>query len=206
MKAFVVLALLASVAPAAADETAPSPAPPPSALPTEPPPPNRSHKHQFGVDVTAGSGYRVVFRYPESTTCGGTVGATTCNDRLKTWLDLKIFFGFTDNFELVVENRFGLEKDFTATNQFMLMPGIRVYPSGKDPFKFFLQVQGVFDYTDPNGTSPTRYDWGVHEANGFQWDFLKWAGAYLQISETFMFVRNFSFQFEIGGGLEGRFP
>jgi hypothetical protein len=168
---------------------------------------NRSHRHQVGFDVTAGSGYRVIFKYEVVRACSNDPKqSTTCTDRLPTWLDVKVFYAFTDNFEVVLEQRFGLEKDFNNTNQLLFMPGIRIYPSGRDAFKFFLQIQGVFDFTEPGNNNWARYDFGLHEANGFQWDFIKWAGVYLQISETFTFLRSFIFQFEGGLGLEGRFP
>jgi hypothetical protein len=179
---------------------------------------------QAGIGVTVGSGYRVMFKYGQTnsdngqqTYCGpptidsqGNV-PNTCTGRIPTWLDLKVFFGVSNYVDLVVEQRLGLEtgisSDFTTNRTLVLMPGIRIYPS--DPmkaFKFSVQIQGVFDFTDPGLSNLRRYDFGLHEANGFQWDFLKWMGAYLQISETFTFYRSFTFQIEGGGGIEGRFP
>lgn len=173
---------------------------------------DRSHRLQAGVGVTVGSGYRVQFKYSEAGSCGQNDEQTqkprnSCSDRLPTWLDLKIFFGVSHAVELIVEQRFSLEKNFTTNTQFMLMPGIRVYAEGaRKEFKFFVQLQGIFDYSNPGAFSGTRFDYGFHEANGFQWDFLKWMGAYFQISESFLFARSFTFQIEAGLGVEGRFP
>ena len=210
---------------AASAATADEPSPPPQAIPpasaslTAPPDDpdpkasdDRTHRFQGGLGVTVGSGYRVIFRYGDTKTCGTNdpqsgAPTSTCSGRLPTWLDAKLFFGVAHSVDLVIEQRFGLEADFTLNRQFMLMPGIRVYASDPHkPFKFFVQIQGVFDYSDPSTISDKRFDFGIHEANGFQWDFLKWMGAYLQISETFEFYRGIDFQIEGGLGLEGRFP
>jgi hypothetical protein len=177
------------------------PAPPPARNPDD-----RSHYHQFGLAVTAGTGYRVMFKYSSATTCNGVDGNTTCYYRSPAFLDAKAFFGVSKSVDLVVEQRFGLETDFFSNHDLLLMPGIRVYPDASQAFKFYVQIQLVIDLSDPGNTSPNRYDFGFHEANGFQWDFLRWGGAYLQISETFGFVRSFNFQLEAGIGVEGRFP
>ncbi len=209
--AFASLILLASL-PAAADEAPSDPVAPRD---------NFSHRLQAGVGVTVGSGYRVMFKYGDKNNSGQTTScgqldsegrpATTCTGRISTWLDAKLFFGVSSSVDVVIEQRIGLESgmagDFTAGRMFVLMPGIRVYPTdGTKSFKFFVQIQPVFDFTDPGASNLRGYDIGLHEANGFQWDFLKWMGAYLQISETFEFVRAFTFQLEGGGGIEGRFP
>src|SRR5438128_7038543 len=74
---------------------------------------DHSHRLQFGVAVTVGSGYRVLFKYDTAGTCGDP-GHATCYGRVPTWLDLKAFFGVSRYIDLVVEQRFGLESDFTA--------------------------------------------------------------------------------------------
>jgi hypothetical protein len=168
-------------------------------------PPDSTHYHQFGLGVTAGSGYIIRFKYGSADSCGEP-GKNSCYYRLPTWLDLKAFFGVAQSVDLVVEQRFGLETDFTDTHNFLLMPGIRVYPDAHKPFKFFVQIQLAIDFTDWKGHAPSSVDFGLHEVNGFQWDFLRYMGAYFQISETFEFIRSLTFQIEAGLGVEGRFP
>jgi len=162
---------------------------------------------QFGVAVTVGTGYRVLFKYDSAETCGNGTNAT-CYGRVPTWLDLKAFFGVHRNIDLVVEQRFGLETDFIGSHQLLIMPGIRIYPEPDSQYKFYVQIQLMIDYTsDPTNIYPQHgVDVGFHEANGFQWDFLRWMGVYFQISETFGFLRSFDFQLEAGAGVEGRFP
>src|SRR5690349_6930763 len=84
---------------------------PPPPKPTEPAEPpkevDHSHRLQFGVAVTVGTGYRVLFKYDSATTCGDP-GHNTCYGRTPTWLDLKAFFGVSRNIDVVLEQRFGL--------------------------------------------------------------------------------------------------
>ena len=190
MRSFALIALLAASPAASAVELGP---------------PDSSHYHQGGLDVTVGSGYTIRFKYGSAQSCGDP-GKNACYYRLPTWLDLKAFFGVSKAVDLVVEQRFGLESDFTNSHNFLLMPGIRVYPEPHKPFKFFVQIQLAIDFTDWGPVAPSRVDFGLHEVNGFQWDFLRWMGAYFQISETFEFIRSLSFQLEGGLGIEGRFP
>ena len=195
---------LALADPGAGDPAAP--APPPAA--PSPRTLDITHYHQFGLAVTFGTGYLIRFKYASATYCDGATdpGKNTCYDRLPTWMDVKAFFGVTRAIDVLLEQRFGLESDFTKSHNFLFMPGIRVYPEPAKPFKFYVQVQGVLDFTDWGGVSSHGIDFGIHEANGFQWDFWHYMGAYLQISETFEFLRSLAFQLEAGIGVEGRFP
>ena len=62
---------------------------------------DRSHRMQAGIGVTAGSGYRIQFKYGDAGTCGrkGDDGkpANVCYDRLPTWLDVRLQFGVSHN-------------------------------------------------------------------------------------------------------------
>ncbi len=208
MHRLLALALLSVAAPSAfAEEPAPAPATAPATVPEKPSEPDRSHRLQFGVAVTAGSGYRVLFKYAGAQSCDGVdPSRNTCYGRVPTWLDVKLFFGVHRAVDVVLEQRFGLETDFTGSHPLLFMPGVRLYPDGQKAFKFYVQLQLVIDYTDPGIVYHDRIDLGFHEANGFQWDFARYGGIYFQISETFGFLRSFDFQLEAGAGIEGRFP
>ena len=181
---------------------------------------DRSHRLQGGIGVSVGSGYRVQFKYGDAGTCGrlGENGkpANSCFGRMPTYLDLKLFLGVSHSVDVLIENRFGLERAYPDANDptavavanqlFVLMPGIRVYAGGRSPFKFGVQIQLVFDYNETGTTGNSKFDFGVRETNMFQWDLLRWMCAYLQIGANFAFLRSFTFQLEAGAGIEGRFP
>src|SRR5262245_7448305 len=68
--------------------------------------PNFSHKHQFGIHVQGGVGYRGVFPYNEEY-CGELQddGSTksSCLGRNPFQLDVGLSYGLTDRLELIAE-------------------------------------------------------------------------------------------------------
>jgi hypothetical protein len=59
---------------------------------------------------------------------------------------------------------------------------------------------------DIDFTPNVDLDVTVRPLVGLQFDFIRWAGAYLQISPTISFIRALHFAFDGGLGLQFRFP
>src|SRR5262245_42972553 len=114
------VAVLLVVSPAFADE-APAPAPPPMKEFPSLRAPSLLHTMQFGLAVMPGSGFRGIFPYQDKIPCGeihdGQLNRV-CTGRLPFFVDAQISFGVSRRWDLLVDLRFGIERDFTQTRQF----------------------------------------------------------------------------------------
>jgi len=198
-----------SMATASGARAADAPPPPPSALgPKEFPPlakPTLSHKLQFGLALLSGTGYRGIFPYQETTDCGQT-GKRVCTQRLPVFLDVQPSFGFAHHWDVLADLRFGLEKDFTKGREFAVAPGVRYWVDPEEHAKFFATVQAAYDTSPQVDPMIKKSDFALRNSNGFQYDFMRNFGAYLQFGETIGFVRWLRFEIDAGIGVQARLP
>lgn len=192
----------------------PSPVKPTLATPATPPTksfpalqaPELSHKFQFGLAIMPGFGYRLIVPYEDNASCG-EVGKRVCSSSLPVFLDLQPSFGFAHHWDLVVDLRFGLGKDFTGTHQFAMAPGFRYWVSPHDNMKFFATIQVAYDVTTQNNAALKRNnDWALRNSNGFMYEVMRNMGLYVQFGETLGFVRWLRFEIDVGLGVQARLP
>jgi len=206
--------------PAPVPPPAPPPAVQPAPAPAEAPPvvavsprrlvPSLSHDMQFGLAVMPGDGYRVVVPYTRDLTdCGdhAQMGAHVCSSRAPMFLDLQPSFGIEQSWDIIVDLRLGLEKDFNTFRPFFVMPGFRYWLESESHVKFFTTVQFVYDGTEQQPTSKhKRSDFGFRNSNGLMIEVMRNLGVYFQVGETLGFVRWFSVTVDGGIGVQARMP
>jgi hypothetical protein len=169
-----------------------------------------SHHLQAGLAVMPGTGYRGIFPYQENIDCGQTTSTMmlkrVCTQRLPFFLDVQPSFGFGRHWDALVDLRFGLERDFTGSRELAFAPGVRYWIDPDEHAKFFATIQIAYDVTNQHIKGITNDDWALRNSNGFQWDFLRNLGAYVQFGETIGFVRWLRFEIDAGLGVQARFP
>jgi hypothetical protein len=170
--------------------------------------PSLTHDMQFGVALLPGTGYRVIFPYQENVACERpedfTMLRRVCTARLPFFLDVQISFGFARAWDLLVDLRFGIEKDFGVVRQFAVSPGFRYWVDPELHTKFFATIQAAIDTT--NQSQGAKVDFGVRNANGFMYEVMRNFGVYLQLGETLGFRRWLRFEIDGGVGVQARFP
>ncbi|MDX2023434.1 MAG: hypothetical protein SF187_24575 [Deltaproteobacteria bacterium] len=169
--------------------------------------PSFHHKGQFGISIMPGSGYRMIVPYEDGIDCGDaeSSGKRVCTARSPTFIDAELSYGITTRLDLVAAARFGLEKDFTRTRQFAVMPGLRIWLDQDEALKFFTMLQAVFDSTDQKNTV-SKSDYGARVGLGFMYDPIRNLGFYAQLGATFGFKRWFRIEADMGAGVQVRFP
>lgn len=172
--------------------------------------PSLSHDMQFGLAVMPGDGYRVVVPYTRDVTdCGdhAQMGAHFCGNRAPMFLDVQPSFGIEQSWDILVDLRLGLEKDFNTFRPFFVMPGFRYWLESETHVKFFTTMQFVYDGTEQQPTTKhTRSDFGFRNSNGLMIEVMRNLGVYFQFGETLGFVRWFSLTVDGGIGVQARMP
>jgi hypothetical protein len=203
-----VVAVLSVSGRAAAEEAPPrEPAAAPASQPAAKPL-GYAHRHQGGVGLIFGTGYRGLVRYSGTKgTCEDVAGSdkTLCHSRLPTFMDVQGSFGVTRGLAAIVDFRVGFEQDFTHSRPLALAPGIKYYIDAEDRLKFFITLQLAIDFTGQLPDVP-RTDFGVRNAVGLQFDVHRVFGFWLQLGDTLAFRRYFRFELDAALGLEVRFP
>src|SRR3954470_4610246 len=135
--------------------------------------PHFDHRHQTGLGLMPGLGYRVIVPYQEHKPCGDSsrdASKRVCTSAVPFFLDLQLSFGLTHRLDLLVDFRFGIADDPAShTRQFALSPGLRVWLDQDVNLKFYTTVQAVYDSTDYHEVVPSN-DFGVRNANGLMYD------------------------------------
>jgi hypothetical protein len=178
-----------------------------------------SHKRQVGLSLRSGIGVSATVPYKSTVFCGATDttqsgNAAVCTERAPIALTAELSYGVATSAELTLAFQFGLEHDFGAAPGMQgpipvrLVPGARFYFSDSTRGKLFVQPQIVLDfsnYKDVSGTSRGT-DVALGAVEGYMFDFNRHVGAYLFLGETIGFVRWLSGDFELGLGIQARYP
>ncbi|HVU50743.1 MAG TPA: hypothetical protein VHL80_08650 [Polyangia bacterium] len=173
-------------------------------------PPTMVHYQQFGIALLSGSGYRAIFPYQNQNgmmiNCG-QANKTICTGRLPTFLDVQPSFGFADHWDVLLDLRFGLEQDFTATHELAVAPGVRYWVDPEESAKFFATLQVAYDVTTQHVAGLAHNDdVALRNSNGFMLEVMRNLGVYLQFGETIGFVRWLRFEIDAGLGVQARLP
>jgi hypothetical protein len=187
---------------------------PPAATPTSgftSRPPALDHKHQLGLAVLPGIGYRVIARYNDRQVCvdhSEDDSKWVCTNDVPFFMDFQVAFGITSKFDLITDLRLGLAHDEAVGigRQFAVSPGLRVWLDNDVRVKFFTTLQAVIDHTAQNSTTVEDTDFGVRNSNGLMYDAIRNVGFYFQFGETIGFRRWFRIELDLGLGVQVRFP
>jgi hypothetical protein len=167
------------------------------------------HRHQTGLALMPGLGYRVVVPYRDNLPCGDSsndASKRVCTSAVPFFLDLQLSFGVSRRIDVVADLRFGIAEDpASKTNQFALAPGIRVWLDQDVQLKFYTTVQLLYDRTDYHGVVASN-DFGIRNSNGLMYDVIRNVGFFFQFGESFGFRRWFRIELDAGLGVQVRFP
>jgi hypothetical protein len=195
------------VAPKVYAQTAPAgPVLPPSPQPFKLGP--LHHRHQTGLSLMPGLGYRIIVPYKDEVKCTDSsrdASKRVCTAGVPLFLDLQLSFGITERLDVITDLRFGLVKDINQQRQFAIAPGIRVWLDPELNVKFYTTVQGVYDHGDYEPVVPNS-DFGLRNSNGLMYDLIRNVGLYIQVGETVGFRRWFRIELDVGLGVQVRFP
>lgn len=179
--------------------------------------PSLSHKHQIGVEIGFGWGYRLIKPYGDIW-CGerdGNDNATFCTSAVPAFMEIGLSFGVSKSVDLVVDFKYGLQRDDVSDRRPMiLMPGVRFWMNPESAFKWALGLQLVMDFTkqdgkfqqDYNKPKKDSFDFGGRFYAQMQYDFLKYLGLYIKGSGMVGAVRWVRMEMELQGGVQARFP
>jgi hypothetical protein len=170
----------------------------------EPAAPSLDHLHQFGLSFAAGVGFRVIFPYDDGQFCGEM--KRVCTNRLPAFLELAAAFGVSRSLDVIADFRFAAEEDFTKSHDFFFAPGVKYFFDPETAWKLYATLQLVFDSQEQAQSGLDSFDFGVRNANGLQYEPLRYLGVFAQVGETLGFVRWLRFELDFAGGVQGRFP
>ena len=183
--------------------------------------PRGDHKGQFGLGLSLTTGYRLIKTWDNSRYCGerggsgsGGGNAVYCVGRTPLALDVALSYGLTRSIEVLLDIRFGVERDFgssaTADGPRLrhYAPGLKFFLGGEGQVHYFSTAQLAIDttgYQDVGGAA-VGTDVRVRNANGLQIDFHDAYGVYAYFAEELAFSRWLEAGVEGGAGIQGRYP
>ena len=177
---------------------------------------DRSNKGQFGLSAKVAAGYRGIFPYAEDPDyfCGSNGGAgelgDPCQGRTPLGLDLGLEYRVFDSLGVLLEMRFGIERDFgvseseSGPRQRVLAPGVRAYLRDEAGFKFFVGLQFTADLTDY--AQADGNDYGLRLTPGVMLDPHRTVGLIAFFGPMVSWSRWLQFGMEGGLGIQARFP
>lgn len=188
--------------------------------------PAYGHGRQFGLRAGIFGGFNMIFRYDKSPFCVLPKPGKAAKDQQKFCghqspfgVDLGLGFAPLDSVELFLWGRFGFtrEKETDTDPLVVLGAGARLYTMSDSAFKVFIEpAVGVelegggttanWQQTYPRYNPEYKQDVVFHVAAGPQYDFVKYAGIYLDAGLTVGILRSIHTTMELTGGLQTRFP
>ncbi len=184
---------------------------PAATLPFRQRPPALDHRHQVGLSVMPGIGYRVIARYQEEPSCldaSGDDSKWVCTNDVPLFLDVQLSYGVSAGVDLLADLRLGLARDEApgVGRQIAVAPGVRFWLDRDLRLKFFSTLQVLFDATAQGQARVRNTDFGLRNSNGLMYDALRNVGVYLQFGESIGVVRWFRVELDLGVGLQVRLP
>ena len=165
------------------------------------------HEGQLGIRAGIAIPYVFAVKYGEGPPCDAVGAETFCRRFGAPLIDLELGFGVSDTVELGATVRIGLSEDDAANARPLgLMFGARAYLSPHGLAKIYLGGRFEMDITSSDTPEWSTVDIGARGELGLQIDVLRYLGIYLQIGESFRFLRGFYFVTDGSGGLQFRFP
>jgi hypothetical protein len=180
-------------------------------LPLRQRPPELDHRHQTGIAVMPGIGYRMIARYQEGQSCLDATADESkwvCTNDVPLFLDFQVGYGISSRLDLLTDLRLGLARDDApgVGRQLAVAPGVRIWLDRDVRLKFFTTVQFLYDVTTQGQDRVRNSDFGLRNSNGLMYDAVRNAGVYVQFGESIGFVRWFRIELDIGVGVQVRLP
>jgi hypothetical protein len=173
------------------------------------------HRFQGGLSVLAGTGYHFEIAWGDEDCYmeGESEGQNVCHGRSPVFFDIQASFGVTEGLEVLAEYRIGLIEEtylsdpsgtsFETSNSrpMAVGVGIRYFVSPENRFKFLIGALLDIDFTKGLDVDVT-----LRPIFGLQIEIIRWMGFFIQASVNLSFIRSFGLAFDVGGGLQFRFP
>jgi hypothetical protein len=177
------------------------------------------HRHQVGVAIGFGWGYRFIKPYGD-VWCGEREegdNAAYCMSAAPAFFDIGLSFGLTRHLDVIADFRYGLTKDDLSDRRpLVLMAGVRLWLDPDAAFKFALGLQLMLDLTKQDSEEQRRVDYGSPEWDDYdvggrvygqiQFDLLRYVGFYLRFSGVVGALRWLRLELEGSAGVQARFP
>ena len=174
------------------------------------------HRHQLGLAVMPGIGYRVIARYNEDQTCLDARrddSKWVCTNDVPFFLDFQLAYGITRRIDLMADVRLGLARDDApgVGRQFAVAPGHARLAGPRRAAEVLHHVAGGVRPHRPGAVDDRKdtvadTDFGVRNSNGLMYDAIRNVGFYFQFGETIGFARWFRIELDVGLGVQVRFP
>lgn len=182
-----------------------------AALPFSQRPPRLDHRHQLGISLMPGIGYRMIARYEEGQVCLDSSrddSKWVCTNDVPPFLDLQFAYGATPRMDVLADLRVGLDLDdaIGVGRQLAIAPGVRLWLDRDVRLKFFTTLQFLYDATKQGQARVPNSDFGLRNANGLMYDAVRNLGFYVQFGENLGVVRWFRIEVDVGIGMQVRIP
>lgn len=166
-----------------------------------------SHRHQVGIRFGAGMGGLYAVKYGSGPACSDNPAESTCRRAGVPTLDLDLSFGISDAVEISALARFGLSENIASNAKPLVFGlGVRAYSNQHGMFKLFVGGRVMLDIQSSSAPNWHGVDFGARGEFGFNVDFIRWAGVYVQLGAGIQVLNGLYFVGDATGGVQARFP